>query len=198
MMDFDHPPPDPLPVFRTWLEEAGALDLPNPNAMTLATADADGRPSARTVLLKGLDARGAVFYSNSRSRKGRELAANPRAALLFHWDALARQIRIEGSVTQVSDEESDAYYASRPRESRLGAWASDQSQPVDARKTLLARLDEARERFAGADVPRPPHWHGYRLAFERIEFWEGRDFRIHDRVVYEREGDAWRTMRLFP
>lgn len=200
-MDFDHPPADPVAQIQAWLEDAKRTGLPNPNAMTVATVDADGRPSARIVLLKSLDQRGAVWFTNRESRKGLALAAHPRAALLFHWDALNRQVRIEGSVTLVPDSESDAYFATRPRESRIGAWASDQSQPVRDRAELERRFKEAEQRFAGADVPRPPHWGGYRVSLDSIEFWQGHEFRLHDRIVYTPAPGSlgvWRTQRLFP
>ena len=160
-MNFDDPPSDPVAAFTVWMDEARQTALPNPNAMTLATADAAGRPSARIVLLKDLSERGAVFYTNRLSRKGRELAANARAALLFHWDVLDRQVRIEGEVSLVSDAESDAYFATRPRPSRIGAWASRQSEVVASRAELEAAVADVQERFADQDVPRPPHWGGY-------------------------------------
>jgi len=200
-VDFDNPPADPIAQIDLWMQEAAQLGLPNPNAMTLATVDAAGRPDARIVLLKSLDARGAVFYTNRNSRKGRELAANPWACLLLFWDALGRQVRIEGSVTQTSDEESDAYFATRPRESRIGAWASQQSEPVANRAALDAAVAEIERRFAGQDVPRPPHWGGYRVSLDAIEFWQGHPFRLHDRLVYTPDASSptgWRTQRLFP
>jgi pyridoxamine 5'-phosphate oxidase len=199
-MDFDFPPADPVALLGTWLERAREeTDLPNPNAMTLATADADGRPSARIVLLKGLDARGAVFFTNRTSRKGHDLAANPRAALVFHWDRLGLQVRIEGAVTVVADEESDEYFATRPRVAQVGAWASDQSRPIESRAALEARVEQFEVRFAHRDVPRPPHWGGYRVSLGRIEFWRSSEHRIHDRVVYEADGSGgWRTERLSP
>lgn len=198
VMDFDHPPAEPVPVFRRWLRDAESTALPNPNAMSVATIDSDGRPSIRVVLLRGFDDRGAVFFTNRQSRKGVALAANPRAALGFHWDPLDRQVRIEGTVTHTSDEESDAYFAQRHRYSQLNAWASSQSQPVEGREVLSQLQSRMRERFEGGPVPRPPHWGGYRVALERIEFWQGDPYRLHDRVVYTRVGDAWSTMRLCP
>lgn len=198
-MDFDHPPSDPIAQFRIWLEQASTLDLPNPNAMTLATADAQGSPAARIVLLKHIDENGAVFYSHRSGRKGRELADNPRAALLFFWDALNRQVRMEGEVSLLSDAESDAYFATRPRESRIGAWASRQSQPVTSRAELEASVKQVAERFANQDVPRPPYWGGYRVALHRIEFWQGHEFRLHDRLLYTRDDAGnWTAQRLFP
>jgi pyridoxamine 5'-phosphate oxidase len=200
-MNFDHPPADPIAQIKQWIDDARATGLPNPNAMTLATADIrnGGRPSARIVLLKDLDARGAVFYTNRDSRKGRELATNPRAALLFHWDALNRQVRIEGAVSHTSDAESDAYFASRPREARIGAWASRQSEPVNDRTALQRAVADAMTRFDGRDVPCPPHWGGYRVSLDSIEFWQGDQFRLHDRVVYAPNGcGGWSTRRLFP
>jgi pyridoxamine 5'-phosphate oxidase len=198
-MDDTSLPNKPVQWLREWLTEAEHIDLPNPGAMALCTVDPDGRPSARMVLLKGLDERGAVFYTNRRSRKGRALAANARAALVFHWDLLLRQVVIEGRVEPVSDAESDAYFATRPRASRLSAWASRQSEPVDSRAALDAAADESDGRFEGREVPRPPHWGGYRVSLDRIEFWEGRPFRLHDRVEYTPDGrGGWRKQRLFP
>lgn len=197
--DFDHPPADPVPFFRQWLADAGTTALPNPNAMTLATVDPDGRPSARVVLLRGFDERGAVFFTNRQSRKGEALAAHPRASLSFHWDPLARQVHVEGSVTHTTDAESDTYFAQRPRESQINAWASDQSEPVRDRAALLARRDEILARFDGSEVPRPPHWGGYRVSLERVEFWQGDPHRLHDRIVYVRTGDeGWSARRLCP
>jgi pyridoxamine 5'-phosphate oxidase len=171
--------------------------------MTLATVDADGRPSARIVLLKAIDTReggGAVFYTNRDSRKGAALKAHPRAALLFHWDALDRQVRIEGAVTEVSDAESDGYFATRPRLSQISAWASKQSRAVSGgREALEAAASEIEQRFAGKPVSRPPHWGGYRVAIEVIEFWQGHPFRLHDRAVYTRQRNgSWKTQRLYP
>lgn len=191
---------DPLDLFAAWMREAEAGEPNDPNAMALATATPDGAPSARMVLLKGFDARGFVFYSHRDGRKGGELAANPRAALLFHWKSLLRQVRVEGPTEPVSDAESDAYYASRGRLSRLGAWASRQSRPLAARPELEARVAEAEARFPGEDVPRPPHWGGTRVVPARIEFWRDMPHRLHDRLVYERDapGAPWRTHRLHP
>jgi pyridoxamine 5'-phosphate oxidase len=198
-MDFTKPPADPVEACERWFRDAREqTDLPNPNAMTVATVGADGRPSARTVLLKGFDARGAVFYTNSESRKGMELEATANASLLFHWDSLERQIRIEGAVTPVDAAEADAYFASRSRESQVGAWASAQSRPYAARAEFDRAYAEAEARFADQDVPRPPHWLGYRVALDRIEFWQGRDARLHDRLLYTATSDGWTTTLLFP
>jgi pyridoxamine 5'-phosphate oxidase len=200
-MDFEQPPSDPIAQIREWIEDARTAGLPNPNAMTLATCSAGPpmAPSARIVLLKDIVERGAVFYTNRNSRKGRELPAGARAALLFHWDVLDRQIRIEGAVTQVSDAESDAYFATRPWESRIGAWASQQSQPVADRAALQKAVAETIKRFEDQDVPRPPHWGGHRVSLESIEFWQGNQFRLHDRIVYTADGrGGWTTQRLFP
>jgi len=210
-------PADPMPTLRAWLEDATLRAVtPNPNAMTLATADAEGRPSARIVLCKDLDAaRGRIlFYTNRRSRKGSELAANPHAALLFHWDALDRQGRVEGPVTLLPDEESDAYFASRPLESRIGAWASEQTRPIESREALLRQVEAVRERFGvdakgeDAHIPRPPHWGGYAVWAQHVELWSGKPARIHDRARWTRDleaagegefrGGAWTVARLQP
>ena len=189
---------DPILQFSRWFQEALNSGFAEPNAMALATADADGRPSARIVLLKGFDERGFAFYTNYESRKGRELAENPRAALLFHWVELERQARIEGRVEKVSAEESDEYYASRPTGSRLGAWASAQSSVLAHREELEAKLAEIAARY-GETPPRPPHWGGYRLVPDVLELWQGRSSRLHDRVRYRREGPGWWNIeRLSP
>ena len=190
--------PDPLILFETWMGEAARTEINDPNAMTLATSTADGVPSARIVLLKGADPQGFVFYTNTQSRKGGELLANPRAALLFHWKTLARQVRIEGAVEPVGEEEANLYFASRARVSRLGAWASDQSRPLPDRATLERRVSEQEERFPGLHIPRPPHWSGYRLNPMRFEFWEDRPFRLHDRTVFVRSGEGWDISKLYP
>ena len=192
--------PDPIRQFERWLGEASKAELPEPTAMTLATVDARGKPDARIVLLKGVDERGFVFFTNYESRKGAELAAKPAATLLFHWVELERQVRIEGLVSKVSAEESDRYFATRPREARLGAWASPQSRVIADRAWLERELAAARERFAtaGETLPRPPHWGGYRIAPEAFEFWQGRASRLHDRLRYRREASRWRIERLAP
>lgn len=195
--------PDPFIQFQQWLTAAQGTAaqgtaLREPHAMTLATADAAGRPSARVVLLRGVDERGFVFYSNYQSRKGQELAHNPRAALLFFWEPLQRQVRVEGMVARVDAAESDAYFASRPRDSQLGAWASAQSTPLRDAAALAAALQAAAARFADRPVPRPPHWGGYRLTPESLEFWQGRPSRLHDRFRYQLVDGAWRIERLAP
>jgi pyridoxamine 5'-phosphate oxidase len=189
---------DPLEQFRLWFAEASRAPLQEPNAMTLATVDGSGQPAARTVLLKGIDKRGLVFYTNLDSRKARELAANPKAALLFWWPPHARQVRFEGAIEPVEDVESDAYFATRPRGSQIGAWASAQSSVIAGRLALAAAEQKVAERFAGGPVPRPPFWGGYRLVPERIEFWQGRTNRLHDRLRYTRDGEHWRIERLAP
>ncbi len=190
---------DPFARFREWMAEAEASEPVDANAMTVATAAPDGRPSARAILLKGVDARGFVFYTNQQSRKSAELAANRHVALLFHWKSLARQIRIEGVVEPVTDAEADAYFASRPRISRLGAWASEQSRPLDARLTLERRLAEYEAKYPGEDIPRPPHWSGYRVLPDSFEFWQNMPFRLHDRTTYTRSAQGgWTLGKLFP
>jgi pyridoxamine 5'-phosphate oxidase len=189
---------DPLALFADWLAEAERSELRDANAMVLATATPDGTPSARTVLLKGWDENGFVFYTNFNSRKGDELQANPLACLLFYWKSVERQIRIEGPVAPVTADEADAYFASRPRDSQLGAWASDQSQPMDERQAFLDRLAEVKRRYADGDVPRPPHWSGFRVAARRMEFWQAMPFRHHDRLVYHYHSGRWTHGRLYP
>ncbi|MDQ3953325.1 MAG: pyridoxamine 5'-phosphate oxidase [Actinomycetota bacterium] len=190
--------PDPIVQFGRWMEEALQEGLLLPNTMTLATAGADGRPSARMVLLKGFDESGFVFYTNYASRKSRELEENPAAALVFYWSRLERQVRVEGRVEKVSVEESDGYFASRPLESRLGAWASKQSAPLASRAELEDRVAELERRHSGGDVPRPPHWGGWLVRPEAIELWQGRPNRLHDRFLYTRRGDGWERTRLYP
>lgn len=189
---------DPFQLFTEWLEEARGSEPNDPEAMALATADADGRPSVRMVLLKGHGPGGFVFYTNEESAKGEQLTANPRAALLFHWKSLRRQVRVEGSVDRVSDTEADDYFASRARDSQLGAWASDQSRPLDSRATFERRFEEAKRRFEGGAVPRPPHWGGYRVVPERIEFWSDRPHRLHERRLFTRSADGWTEGLLYP
>jgi pyridoxamine 5'-phosphate oxidase len=191
--------PDPVALLERWYAEACAAAVPQADAMTLATATADGRPSARIVLLKGLDARGLTFFTNEHSRKGRELAANPWAALVLLWAPLERQVRVTGAVARLGAEESDAYFATRPRGSQLGAWASEQSRPLPRREELDARWAALEVRYAGQDVPRPPHWGGFRVEPAEIEFWQGRADRMHDRFLYARAaGGGWERTRLQP
>ena len=190
--------PDPFRVFSEWLAAAESGEPNDPTAMTLATVSADGLPTARMVLLKGHDLRGFVFYTNKQSRKGAELNATRRAALLFHWKSLRRQVRVEGTVEDTSEQEADAYFASRPRLSRLGAWASDQSRPLPSRAEMEARLAALEVKYAGDDIPRPPHWSGYRVVPARFEFWQDGPFRLHDRTIYERQGDGWAVGKLYP
>ncbi len=191
---------DPFALFDRWFEEAQAQEPNDPNAMALSTVDAAGLPDSRMVLLKGCDPRGFVFYTNSFSAKGRELDGSPRAALLFHWKSLRRQVRVRGQVAAVSQAESDAYFDSRPRGSQLGAWASDQSQPLDARATLEQRVRDFEAKFEGAPVPRPPHWLGYCIVPSQIEFWRNRRSRLHERLVFQRidPGEPWTRGMLYP
>ncbi len=190
---------DPFELFDAWYAEARATEPNDSNAMALATADARARPTVRMVLLKGHGPDGFVFYTNREGRKAADLAANPQAALLFHWKSLRRQIRIEGPVSVASDAESDAYFATRSRDSQLGAWASDQSRPLDSRATFEARFEEMRARFDGRDVPRPAYWGGYRVTPERIEFWQDRAHRLHERRLFLPDGaGGWREGLLYP
>ena len=189
---------DPIALFDAWFGAAQAAEPNDPNAMALATIGADGQPSCRMVLLKGHSADGFVFYTNFESRKAGELRARARAALLFHWKSLRRQIRIEGPVTTVPDAAADAYFATRGRDSQLGAWASDQSRPLDARATFEGRFAAIEARFHGAPVPRPPHWSGFRVVPERIEFWQDRAHRLHERRLFVREGSGWNEGLLYP
>jgi len=192
------PNADPFVQFRAWMADAIEHEPVEPNAMAVVTATPDGRPSARIVLLKGVDDRGFVFYTNKESRKAGELAVNPQISLLFLWKTLARQIRIEGTAEHVTDAESDAYYASRARISRLGAWASAQSRPLASRAELEQRLAKYEARYPGEEIPRPPYWSGYRVIPESFEFWQGMEFRLHDRTTYTRAPGGWTMGKLFP
>jgi pyridoxamine 5'-phosphate oxidase len=208
--DPDAPPPpddaaffaedEPLRLFSAWFKEALAKEPNDPNGMALATVDEAGRPDVRMVLLKDFDARGFSFYTNAESAKGRQLAINPQAAICFHWKSLRRQVRARGSIAQVSAEEADAYFATRDRGARLGAWASDQSQPLESRFALERRIAQFAAKFTLGHVPRPPHWKGYRLAPVAIEFWRDRPFRLHDRLQFSRDapGAPWQKRRLYP
>lgn len=189
---------DPIARFAEIFAQVQKVVLPEPNAMTLATVSADGRPSARVVLLKGFDERGFVFYTNLESRKGRDLIANPYAALCFHWMSLEQQVRVEGRIEKVSDAEADAYFATRPRGAQIGAWASKQSRTLATREELEARVKAVEEKFAGREVPRPPFWSGFRVIPERLEFWQSRQSRLHDRTVYSKQGNKWIIEKLYP
>ncbi|HVX89390.1 MAG TPA: pyridoxamine 5'-phosphate oxidase [Gemmatimonadales bacterium] len=196
-LERDDLPADPIAAFQQWFADAERAQVPEPSAMTLATVGADGTPSARVVLLKGLDRRGFTFFTDFRSRKGKDLDAHPRASLLFFWQALERQVRITGDVTQIDPAEAAAYYRSRPLGSRIGAWASEQSSVIPDRATLEARVAEAARKF-GDDPPLPPHWGGYRVLPEEFEFWQGRESRLHDRLRYVRDETGWVVERLSP
>ena len=189
---------EPFQLFSEWLSEATAKEPNDPNAMALATVDADGLPNVRMVLMKDWDAAGFVFYTNLESQKGRELLASGKAAVLFHWKTLRRQVRARGLVEAVSDAEADAYFASRPRGSRIGAWASKQSRPLESRFALESAVAQYGLKFGLGDIPRPAHWSGFRLRPQSLEFWHDRPFRLHDRIVFERAGDGWRKTRLYP
>ena len=189
---------DPFTLFDEWFAEARAGEPNEPEAMAVATTGSDGQPSVRIVLLKAHGPAGFTFYTHEQSAKGEDLAENPRAALLFHWKSLCRQVRIEGRIERASDAEADAYFATRGRDSQLGAWASDQSRPLDSRATFERRFDEAEQRFAGQDVPRPATWGGYRVVPDRIEFWTAREHRLHERRMFTRSGDGWSEGLLYP
>ncbi len=189
---------EPFDLFAAWMKEAAAKEVNDPEAMNLATVDDKGRPSSRMVLLKAVDARGFVFYTNLESRKGRDLSANPFVALNFHWKSLRRQVRVEGPVEPVSEEEADEYFASRARGSQIGAWASQQSRPLESRFALEKRVAEFAAKFGLGKVPRPAHWSGYRVLPQRIEFWTDKPFRLHERAVYTRAGEAWTIEKLYP
>lgn len=189
---------EPHALFEEWLAEAQESEINDPNAMALATVDAGGMPDVRTVLLKGHDERGFVFYTNFEGAKGQQVLATKKAALCFHWKTKRRQVRARGNIELVSDEEADAYYNSRHPQSRLGAWASDQSRPLKDRQTLVDKLAQFEEKYGTEDIPRPPHWSGFRILPDTIEFWQDGEFRLHDRVVFTPAGDGWTTQRLYP
>lgn len=191
---------DPFALLTLWLAQAGERELNDPEAMTLASVDGSGMPDARVVLCKQADERGLVFYTNAQSAKGEELAGTPKAAALFHWKSLRRQVRVRGAVARIADSEADAYFASRPRVSRIGAWASQQSRPLESRARLEQAVASYTEKFGEGEIPRPPYWGGYRLTPTQIEFWQDGQFRLHDRVLFSRasEGEPWRRQRLYP
>ena len=189
---------DPIALFETWLSQAGETEPSDPHAMSLATVDMSGLPDVRIVLLKGLDERGFVFYTNAQSAKGEQLCGQGKAALCFHWKSQKRQVRVRGEVKPVTPAESDAYFASRARGSRIGAWASDQSRPVSGREALMEKTAEVEARFEGEEVPRPDHWYGWRVTPEYIEFWQDGAFRLHDRIVFRPTGEGWTKARLYP
>ena len=193
-----HPNSEPFELFHTWYADAEGKEPNDPNAMALATVGADAQPSVRMVLLKDADSRGFVFYTNYESRKGRQLLATRKAALVMHWKSLGRQVRAEGAVESVSDAEADAYFSSRPKASQIGAWASQQSRPLESRFELEKRVAAFTAKYAIGTVPRPPYWSGFRVVPARIEFWENKPFRLHDRLVYSRAGDGWTTEKLYP
>jgi pyridoxamine 5'-phosphate oxidase len=193
-----HPNSEPFDLFHSWYADAQGAEPNDPNAMALATVGADGQPSVRMVLLKDADARGFVFYTNYESRKGRQLLETRKAAIVMHWKSLGRQVRAEGAVETVSDAEADAYFTSRPKASQIGAWASQQSRPLESRFELEKRVASFTAKYAIGAVPRPPYWSGFRLIPDRIEFWENRPFRLHDRLVYHRAGEGWTTEKLYP
>lgn len=191
----------PFDLFQSWLDEAGTAEPNDPNAMSVATVDGDGMPNVRILLLKGFDAKGFVFYTNFESKKGNELIASGKVALCFHWKSLRRQVRVRGPIEVVSDDEADIYYNSRSEGSRIGAWASQQSRPLDKRATLEAEVDQYTQKFDGQPIPRPPHWSGFRVKPTSIEFWQDQNFRLHDRIVFSREDLSslhWEKTRLYP
>ncbi|KQZ63288.1 pyridoxamine 5'-phosphate oxidase [Rhizobium sp. Root149] len=189
---------EPFELFAKWLKDAEASEINDPNATALGTVDQDGLPNVRMVLLKGLDERGFVFYTNFESQKGQEILGQKKAAMCFHWKSLRRQVRVRGPVTVVSDEEADAYYASRARGSRIGAWASKQSRPLEGRFALEKAVAEYTAKFAIGEIPRPPYWSGFRIEPTSIEFWHDRQFRLHDRVEFRRAGEGWEKVRMYP
>jgi pyridoxamine 5'-phosphate oxidase len=189
---------DPFFLFAQWLEDATGSEINDPNGMALATVDENGLPNVRMVLLKGFDERGFVFYTNFESQKGREILSSMKAAMCFHWKSLRRQVRVRGEVEVVTSTEADAYYATRPRHSRLGAWASAQSRPLEARQVLVDAVAKLEAQYPGDDIPRPAHWSGFRIVPSSIEFWRDGEFRLHDRIAFQRDGDSWAKARLYP